>query len=1067
MKFLSIETLGKHKFKTPEGYLICTDAIIARTGKQQYRKNELFEDSAEDDSVIDVDRPANEVFSDATIASFENKSLVDEHPDEDVNIENHKDLSKGYVRDVHKGIDNGQEVLMANIVVTDPDVIAEIESGDKTELSCGYDCKIMKDNKGNYYQSNIRGNHVALCEQGRAGNARIQDSINDSYKVGKDSQGRWYVDEPDGYRHYFTTEKEARDYAKRFRDSVKDGISLKELENDLDDLSCVAFCYTQGDKIIIDSSWKSTQRQTEKDRMELMQYLNKKVGKENYDLRYEKLQWRDNNSQCSIRFTLTLKNQAKDSEIEDEEIKLTSGQLNTLRRYCVRFEINFKEACKAVEKTYKKHKHMNWDTDDALNDVLDEMVSEGNLDEYKEPFYDAYWGPNDNVLSKEDAIKELKTAKIKNGDYWDAGDPKQGYYIQVQAHGMNQHEEITKYPRVSPKEYSYAWGRIWKDGKYLKEFNAALNVVRQDMIRYLQSIHDSLDNKLIKPQDSINELIEEEYEAVNSYEEAIEETDKPRNKEVYNHIKGEEEEHIRELEELKHGESIQDDEIEEDTVKDGKFKYFKIPAGTKINFNNMSWYGQNLPLIEGEKLYTFKKDMIFYKRTEMEDYVKSELDKKYNAHPKTFWGVSRWSDLDKYKVFEDSLKDKDNIKIGSNVSIKVVKGKPIGIIKKIRGDVAEVEYTASSGIVRLDQYYLSDLELKDSVKDEIGTTRAYEMYLQRLKRFENDKEALEYDLKDLMKTKSIPKDELEDLINKYKQKISKLEDSIHDSKVECYVINSGTSQRICAKYRVQLTMIDFDYKKKAYNVYLSGSKDSITNALRDLDESGLLLEYPRGWENIFDSIQDVNPRTGESKEEFIKRFMSETKSEYPDEKQRFAVANSYWERKNKDSIKDGHWDDYFGEEEFNKYGPKVYRALKGKVISKRMSEADEPGGISYEAEKLGMTTRDMLRCLEGMCFNDMAKEISDHQYKIKDSKSKQHKINKILDVFNIFKKIKDEEKRYVVYAEGTWNNYRALFYKKKGGAQYTTESNADKFTEEEANKILTYKGKYTWKKKEV
>lgn len=45
-------------------------------------------------------------------------------------------------------------------------------------------------------------------------------------------------------------------------------------------------------------------------------------------------------------------------------------------------------------------------------------------------------------------------------------------------------------------------------------------------------------------------------------------------------------------------------------------------------------------------------------------------------------------------------------------------------------------------------------------------------------------------------------------------------------------------------------------------------------------------------------LQDVEPNKDESKEDFIARFMSETKEEYPDEKQRYAVANSYWERRN-------------------------------------------------------------------------------------------------------------------------------------------------------------------------
>jgi len=46
-------------------------------------------------------------------------------------------------------------------------------------------------------------------------------------------------------------------------------------------------------------------------------------------------------------------------------------------------------------------------------------------------------------------------------------------------------------------------------------------------------------------------------------------------------------------------------------------------------------------------------------------------------------------------------------------------------------------------------------------------------------------------------------------------------------------------------------------------------------------------------------ITEIYPDKGESKKDFISRFMSSTKDEYPDEKQRLAVAYSYWERKDK------------------------------------------------------------------------------------------------------------------------------------------------------------------------
>lgn len=188
MKVLISERLSAHKYKTPEGYLICTDAILARTGKQTYTKDELFNDN--DASEVEVDRPYNEVMSKATIASFENKPVTFDHPEENVNVGNYKSYAVGYVRDVKQGKTNeGEDVIMGNLVITDQEAINAIEEGNHNELSCGYDCDIVDTDNG-YEQHNIRGNHVALCECGRAGNARIIDSIKESI-----NDGGWYSTE--------------------------------------------------------------------------------------------------------------------------------------------------------------------------------------------------------------------------------------------------------------------------------------------------------------------------------------------------------------------------------------------------------------------------------------------------------------------------------------------------------------------------------------------------------------------------------------------------------------------------------------------------------------------------------------------------------------------------------------------------------------------------------------------------------------------------------------------------------------------------------------------------------
>lgn len=175
MKFLAYSKLSEHRYKTPEGYLVCVDSVLARTGKQEYTRNDIFKDGS--DEIIDINRDASEVFADKTLASFENKPLTIEHPDEDINPDNHNKYAVGFVRDIKRGLDGNDDVMLGTIVVTDSEAIELIESGKLKELSCGYDCDI--DDEKNPQQRNIRGNHVALCEHGRAGIARIVDSTND------------------------------------------------------------------------------------------------------------------------------------------------------------------------------------------------------------------------------------------------------------------------------------------------------------------------------------------------------------------------------------------------------------------------------------------------------------------------------------------------------------------------------------------------------------------------------------------------------------------------------------------------------------------------------------------------------------------------------------------------------------------------------------------------------------------------------------------------------------------------------------------------------------------------
>lgn len=186
MKVLIKTKLSAHKYKTPEGYLVCQDAILARTGAQEYYKSEIYETFEGEDEPILVYRNPEEVFAPATLASFEDKPITVEHPDQSVTPENYSALAVGHTRNVRKGKFNNQDVMIADLIITDANAINDIESGVRTDLSCGYDCDITDGDKPQ--QINIRGNHVALCEQGRAGIAKIIDS-----KSIKDEQYKGYI----------------------------------------------------------------------------------------------------------------------------------------------------------------------------------------------------------------------------------------------------------------------------------------------------------------------------------------------------------------------------------------------------------------------------------------------------------------------------------------------------------------------------------------------------------------------------------------------------------------------------------------------------------------------------------------------------------------------------------------------------------------------------------------------------------------------------------------------------------------------------------------------------------
>lgn len=155
--------LSPNQTETVEGYLICKNVPIARIGTQEYAAGELHLDG-DPGRLVPVHRYQEDVFDPAALASFEGKPLTRGHPPEGVGPENHRAYSMGHVENVRRAGD----YMVADLYVTDPALRADIENHVAREVSCGYICDYEEDGDG-YKQTHIRGNHVAVVPQGRAG----------------------------------------------------------------------------------------------------------------------------------------------------------------------------------------------------------------------------------------------------------------------------------------------------------------------------------------------------------------------------------------------------------------------------------------------------------------------------------------------------------------------------------------------------------------------------------------------------------------------------------------------------------------------------------------------------------------------------------------------------------------------------------------------------------------------------------------------------------------------------------------------------------------------------------
>ncbi len=166
--------------QTPEGYLVCLDVAIARTGMQEYLEEEIPDVTPGASGTVLVYRLPEEVFAPATVASFEGKSVTLDHPEEFITPQSWRELTVGVAQNVRRGAagtKQAEDLLLADLLITDAKAIQAVQDGLR-EVSCGYEADYVEMSKGVGKQVNITGNHIALVEKSRCGaRCSIKDSI--------------------------------------------------------------------------------------------------------------------------------------------------------------------------------------------------------------------------------------------------------------------------------------------------------------------------------------------------------------------------------------------------------------------------------------------------------------------------------------------------------------------------------------------------------------------------------------------------------------------------------------------------------------------------------------------------------------------------------------------------------------------------------------------------------------------------------------------------------------------------------------------------------------------------
>lgn len=176
-KFIEDAQLSNARL-TRDGYLVAS-VLCARTGIQDYLGVEVGRPEI---PVVHVYRPESAVFAKDSLSTFIGKPTTNDHPPVPVTADNWKQYAVG---SIGEEILREGEYIRVPITLMDAAVIKAVQDG-KREISMGYEMDLTWESgqtpDGHAYDavmSNLRMNHLAIVDRGRAGSrARIGDSDN-------------------------------------------------------------------------------------------------------------------------------------------------------------------------------------------------------------------------------------------------------------------------------------------------------------------------------------------------------------------------------------------------------------------------------------------------------------------------------------------------------------------------------------------------------------------------------------------------------------------------------------------------------------------------------------------------------------------------------------------------------------------------------------------------------------------------------------------------------------------------------------------------------------------------